>query len=101
MVKAATSKNVIPAAIKMILLLYPQIEMLISKEKIKVNTINIGRAHCLKDYTAQPMKHDNAIRTTERMMTIGMLTKIDWKTGLLYPQNPIAIVKSSWRDNNV
>ena len=75
--------------------------MPISKAKTKVKTINIGRANFLKVDTAQPMKHDNAMSTTERMMIIGKLTKIDWKTGLLYAQNPIAIVRSSWRDNNV
>jgi len=41
------------------------------------------------------MKQDNPIRATERMMIIGMLTKMVWKMGLLYAQNPIAIVRSS------
>ena len=49
MVKAATSKNVIPAAIKIILLLYPHIEMPISKANTIVKIANNGKAHFLND----------------------------------------------------
>ena len=49
MVKAATSKNVIPAAIKIILLLYPQIDIPISKANTIVKIANNGKAHFLND----------------------------------------------------
>ena len=82
-VKAATNKNVSPAAIKMILLLYPQIEIPISKEKTIVKRMKMGKANFRKASVAQPMKHDMAINKTDKMMIAGMFTKIFWKRGLL------------------
>jgi hypothetical protein len=82
-VKAATNKNVSPAAIKMILLLYPQIEIPTSKEKTMVKRIKIGRANFRKASVAQPIKHDKAISKTDKMMITGVLTNIFWKKGLL------------------
>lgn len=83
MVKAATSKNVIPAAIKIILLLYPQIAIPINKANTSVKAINNGKAYFLKVSTAQAIKQDNAINTTERIIIIGMFKNIVLNTGLL------------------
>ena len=82
-VKSTTSKNVIPAAIKMILLRYPQIAIPINRANTKVKAINNGKASFLKVSTAQAMKQDNAINTTERIIIIGMLTNIVLNAGLL------------------
>ncbi len=73
----------IPAARRMTLLLYPEIETPISRAKTIVNAIKTGSATFLKVSTQQPMKQDIAMSNTDNMMIIGMLTKTFVNTGLL------------------
>lgn len=56
---------------------------------------NIGNAHFLKDYTAHPIKHDSAIRATERMIIMGRLTNMVLNSVLLNAHIPIPIVNRS------
>ena len=67
----------------MILLLYPQIEIPISKEKTIVNRMKMGKANFRKASVAQAIKHDMAINKTDKIMIAGMFTNIFWKRGLL------------------
>lgn len=76
----------IPAAMRTILLLYPQIDMPTSKANTRVKAINRGRAYFLNCSTQQAMKHERAIRTTDKMIIIGMFTNIFLNNSLLKAQ---------------
>ena len=94
-VKPAVSKSVSPAAIKIILLLYPQIDTPISNANTNVKAMKIGRANFLKASVAHEIKHDNPINNTDKMMIMGVFIKTVLNAGLLYAQYPIATVTNS------
>ena len=100
-VRAATSKKVIPAAISTILLLYPQIDIPINNAKVRVNIMKIGRAHFLKNYVQQPITHERPINKTDKIISAGIFTKIFWNKGLLNAQYPINIVTNNCKVNKV
>lgn len=85
----------------MILLLKPQIEIATSKANKIVKAIKIGNANFRKVYTQHPITQDNAIKRTDKIIIAGVLTKICWKVGLLYPIYPIITVTNSCKESKV
>jgi hypothetical protein len=71
-----TNKRVNPAAIKTILLLNPHIEIATSKANKRVKTINIGKANFLNVSVQHPMTQERAINKTDRIIIMGVFTKI-------------------------
>lgn len=90
-----TKKSVIPTAVKIAELLYPDIAMATSKLIKIVKTIKMGKPYFLNVCMQQAIMHETAIVSTIMMIIAGKFTKACLNQGLLYPQAPIPAVVSN------
>jgi hypothetical protein len=82
-VSAIVITRVIPAAIRIILDLKPQMDMATIRDMRRVNMMKRGRACLLKKSVQQAITSVMAINETDTTITTAVFMKIYWNLGLL------------------